>query len=74
MSLNVQNASLYIFGLTINGLLYVFQDVIKTGKYNQCVSLVLVLLSAFTRGGLSLHRQLSWPRHERRLDGPVRAH
>lgn len=33
MSLNVQNATLYVFGLTINGLLYLFQDGIKKGKF-----------------------------------------
>ncbi len=38
---------------------------------------LLVLASAFTRGGLSRHQQLRWPRLGRRhsrLDGPVRAH
>ncbi|KAL5105972.1 hypothetical protein TcWFU_010072 [Taenia crassiceps] len=34
MSLNVQNATLYIFGIITNGLLYVFQEVIVTGSFD----------------------------------------
>nr|CDS22204.1 UDP sugar transporter protein SLC35A4 [Echinococcus granulosus] len=34
MSLNTQNATLYIFGTITNGLLYVFQEAIITGSFN----------------------------------------
>ncbi|KAL5961435.1 putative UDP-sugar transporter protein SLC35A4 [Taenia solium] len=34
MSLNVQNATLYVFGIITNGLLYVFQEAIVTGSFD----------------------------------------
>uniref|UniRef100_A0A5K3EX96 UDP-sugar transporter protein SLC35A4 n=2 Tax=Mesocestoides corti TaxID=53468 RepID=A0A5K3EX96_MESCO len=34
MSLNVQNATLYVFGIVVNGLLYVFQEGLNKGTFN----------------------------------------
>ncbi|VDO01795.1 unnamed protein product [Rodentolepis nana] len=34
MSLNIQNATLYIFGIIINAALYVFQEAMVTGNFN----------------------------------------
>ncbi|KAM7533937.1 hypothetical protein Aperf_G00000107067 [Anoplocephala perfoliata] len=34
MSLNIQNATLYVFGILINGALYIFQEAAITGDFN----------------------------------------
>lgn len=33
MSLNVQNATLYVFGIVTNGFLYVFQESAVAGEF-----------------------------------------
>ncbi|VDK36466.1 unnamed protein product [Taenia asiatica] len=49
MSLNVQNATLYVFGIITNGLLYVFQEAIVTGfvmKYASSILRLFIISSA----------------------------